>query len=139
MIEFFAYIDDSHELKNPKVVRRYFDQLTPGRWRFRIEKSNKRTLLQNDWFHAILPDILRALRDVGYNEVRTTEDAKAVIKSLFFKRTISNGTDDIELIDGTSETSKEIFTERAEEIIIWAKTYLGIDVAPPGKIVEMFQ
>jgi hypothetical protein len=95
--------------------------------------------LQNQWFHAVLPSIRDALRNAGYNEIRTNEDAKDFVKSLFFSEEISNGIETMRIVRGTSETSKIDFASRAEDIIIWAQTYLGIDIAPPGKQFEVFQ
>lgn len=105
-----------------------------------VSKADKRTLQQNDWLHAVLPDITKALREVaGYNEIRTTEDAKDFLKTMFFKKEISNGVETVAIIQGTSETSKLDFASKAEDIIIWAQTYLGIDIAPPGKQFEFFE
>lgn len=105
-----------------------------------VSKADKRTLLQNDWFHAILPQIKIALREVaGYNEIITEDDAKDFIKSMFFKKELTNGMETVTVIQGTSETSKLDFASKAEDIIIWAQTYLGIDIAPPGKQFEIFE
>lgn len=128
-----------HKIQNPKAIRELFDDITDGRYRIEVTKSNKRSLAQNAWLHAILPDILQGLRDAGYSEIRTTQDAKDVLKSLFFKKTVSNGIEEIPVIEGTSETSKENFIERADEIIRWAQEYLNINVAPPGKQFEFFE
>lgn len=127
------------KIQNPKAIRNLFDDITDGRYKIEVTKSNKRSLQQNAWIHAILPEILQGLRDAGYNEIRTTHEAKDVLKSLFFKKTVTNGIDEIPVIEGTSETSKENFIERADEIIRWAQEYLGINVAPPNKQFEFFE
>lgn len=127
------------KIDNPKTIKKAFDELKDGRYKVDIKKSNKRTLLQNAWFHAILPDIVKGLQDAGYSEVKTTDDAKLVIKALFFKKIITNGIEEISVIEGTSETSKENFIERADEIIRWAQEYLNINVAPPNKQFEFFE
>lgn len=138
MISAFIHIVNS-KIQNPKTVRKLFSDLTDGRYLIEIKKSNKRTLAQNAWLHAILPDIVKALRDAGYSDVRTTDHAKAIIKSLFFKKSVSNGIEEITVIEDTSETSKEIFSERADEIIRWAHEYLNINVAPPNTQFEFFE
>lgn len=132
------HIRDS-KIQNPKTIRRLFDDLTEGRYLVEVKKSNKRTLQQNAWIHAILPDIVKGLQDVGYSEVKTTAQAKDILKTLFFKKVITNGIEEIPVIEGTSETSKEDFISRAEEIIRWAQEYLGINVAPPNKQFEFFE
>ena len=79
-----------------------------------------------------------ALREAGYDDIKTNEDAKDLIKTLFFKKQITNGTETIEVIQGTSKTSKLDFTQKADEIIRWATEYLQIDIAPPEKQLEVF-
>jgi hypothetical protein len=136
--EAFFYINDGGEISNPKVVRKAF-KLNPGRYKLTIEDASKRTLPQNAWFHAVLPYIFRGLRDAGFNEVKDVRDAKAVVKALFFKRTVTNGIDTIEIIEGTSKQSKINFAEKATEIIDWAAQYLGIDIAPPSSQIGIHQ
>lgn len=118
-------------IANKAAVRKLFDQLQDGRYKVEVTDYSQRTLPQNAWFHAVLPDILQGLRDAGYNELRDTDDAKEVIKSLFFKKKFTNGIEEIEIIQGTSKTIKMDFVEKADQIITWAREYLGIDLAPP--------
>ena len=137
--EIYIRINDSKQWNNTKVLWDYLRTLGNGKYKITISKATKRTLAQNDWFHSILPLIRDGLRDAGYNEIRTNEDAKDFVKSLFFSEEISNGIETMKIVRGTSETSKLDFASRAEDIIIWAQTYLGIDVAPPGKQFEFFE
>lgn len=138
MAEFIFHIDESG-LRNKAAFVKQLKQLSTGRYKAKFTRSNVRSLQQNAWLHAVLPDILSGLREAGYNELRNVDDAKLIIKSLFFKKKISNGIDEIEVIEDTSKTSKEVFVERADQIINWAKEYLGIDIAPPLKKFEMFE
>lgn len=122
------------EITNKEAIRKMFEKLKEfkdGRYKLEATDYNKRTLPQNAWFHSVLPDILKGLRDVGYNELRDTDDAKDVVKALFFKKKVSNGVEEIEVIQGTSKTVKMDFVEKADQIITWAREYLGIDIAPP--------
>lgn len=122
------------EITNKEAIRKMFERLKDlkdGRYKLEATDYNKRTLQQNSWFHAVLPDILKGLRDMGYNELRNTDDAKDVVKSLFFKKKVTNGIEEIDIIQGTSQTDKMDFIEKADQIITWAKEYLGIDIAPP--------
>ena len=111
-------------------------ELEDGAYILTIEKHNKRSNQQNRWLHGVLPDILNALREAGYSEVRTPADAKSIVKSLFFKKVYSNGLEDIEVIEGTSEQDKTDFAVKADEIIRWASEYLSIDIAPPNTQLE---
>lgn len=128
------------EVINPTALRKLFDRIAEakcnGKYEVAIKDANKRTVAQNSWFHAVLPDITKGLRDQGFNEVRNEDDAKAIVKSLFFKKVQSNGVEEIPVIEGTSDVNKLPFAEKADQIIMWAKDYLGIDIAPPGKQLE---
>lgn len=138
--EFIIRKTEQDRWQNAVQFWEYMKLLPEGRYKIIVSKSDKRTLAQNDWIHAVLPGIRDALRDVaGYNEIRTTEDAKDFLKSMFFKKEISNGVETVEVIQGTSDMSKLDFASKAEDIIIWANQYLGIDVAPPGKQFEFFE
>lgn len=125
------------QFTNNGKLKEHLALLPDGRYLVTVKSSKVRSLQQNAWFHAILPEILHALRDIGYNDIRTTEDAKDFVKSIFFRKKVSNGIDTVEVIEGTSEQSKLNFAEKAEDIIIWAQTYLGIDIAPPAEQLEM--
>lgn len=132
MAEFLLHkIKDSWQ--NVEKWGQHLASLPDGNYRVTIVAHNKRSLQQNSWFHAVLPDILQGLRDVGYNDIRTENDAKDFVKSMFFRKKVSNGTDEVEIIEGTSDQSKLNFAEKAEDIIVWAATYLNLDIAPPGE------
>lgn len=122
--------------KNQKSYFKHLKDVPIGTYKVTIVSASKRTLQQNAWFHAILPEILQGLRDVGFDEIKTTEDAKDIVKALFFKKTVSNGSETFEVIEGTSKQTKINFAEKAEEIIKWASEYLGIDVAPPNEQLQ---
>lgn len=124
--------------RNIKAYKQHLNDLPPGRYKIIVENEDKRTNQQNKWIHSVLPEIMMALRDAGYSEVKTTEDAKDVIKALFFKKEVTNGSETIEVIQGTSKTSKLDFASKADEIIKWASDYLGIDIAPPETQLEVF-
>lgn len=129
------------KVQNPAALKKLWNEVQErkynGKYIFKMEDANKRTNAQNSWFHAVLPEITKGLRDAGFNEVRNEEDAKAVVKSLFFKKVQSNGVEEIPVIEGTSDVNKLPFAEKADQIIEWAKDYLGIDIAPPGKQLEI--
>jgi len=138
-MEFIIEKQENKLWRNIKAYKQYINDLPQGRYKVVVTQVDQRSLQQNSWIHAILPDLVLALRDAGYSEVKTTEDAKDIVKTLFFKKEITNGTETIEVIQGTSKTSKLDFTTKAGEIIRWASEYLGIDVAPPSEQTEIFK
>lgn len=131
------HISEENKVTNPKAWENFRKELTPGKWLIEAKDASKRTLAQNAWFHAICGDVAKGLRDVGYTEVKTTDDAKAVIKALFFKKSITNGSETIEVIEGTSAQTKMNFAEKADEIINWAAQYLSINISPPSSQTDL--
>lgn len=138
-MEFIIEKQDNKLWRNIKAWKQYLNDLPAGRYKVRIESEDQRTLAQNSWFHAVLPEIQMALFEAGFDDVKTTEDAKDVVKALFFKKEVTNGTETFEVIQGTSKTSKLDFTSKSEEIIKWAAEYLGIQIAPPDKQLQVWE
>jgi hypothetical protein len=131
-VEFFIH-KEGGKFKNIRKMEDYNKSLPDGRYRVVIEPYAKRSLSQNNWIHAVLPDIKQGLRDAGFDDIRTEDDAKDFIKALFFSKEVSNGTETVKVVEGTSKQSKINFAEKADEIIRWAQEYLNINVAPPNE------
>lgn len=124
--------------RNIKAYKQHLNDLPPGRYKIIVENEDKRTGQQNSWFHAVLPEIMIGLRGVGY-DIKNTEEAKDIVKSMFFKKIVTNGVEEIEVIQGTSKTSKLDFASKADEIIEWGREYLNIDISPPDKQLEFYE
>jgi hypothetical protein len=135
-MEFFIHKENG-KFQNIRKMEDYNKSLPDGRYRVVIEPYAKRSLSQNNWIHAVLPDIKQGLRDVGFDDIRTEDDAKNFIKSIFFIKEVSNGTETVKVIEGTSNQSKINFAEKADDIIRWAAEYLNINIAPPDKQLEL--
>lgn len=138
--EFIIRKSENNRYNGHAAFSEYLQSLPEGKYKIIVQKADRRTVAQNDWLHAVIPQIKDALRDVaGYNEIRTNDDAKDFLKSMFFKKEISNGVETVEIIQGTSDTAKLDFASKAEDIIVWAQQYLGIDIAPPNHQFEFFE
>ena len=87
----------------------------------------------------MIPIVFKGLRDAGFDDIRTTEDAKAVIKSLFLKRAIPNVNtgEAIEFIQDTHKLSTVEFMEFIEAVIKWAAEYLNIHIPYPGEQINL--
>lgn len=124
--------------RNIKAYKQYLNDLPPGRYKIIVENEDKRTSQQNKWIHQVLPEIRMALRELGWDDIKTNEDAKDYIRNKFFWKEISNGEEVERVVIGTSKTSKLDFTSKAEDIIKWAAEYLGIDIAPPDTQLSFY-
>lgn len=137
----YFYIRNS-KITNPKVIRQAFDELKDGRYSMEILGENKRSPGQNGYFHGVLvPLVYEGLRDIGWNDIKTKEDAKLVIKTLFLKRKITNpeSGDVIEVIKDTRDLTTGDMTQLIEDVIQWGAEYLGIRIPPPNSQTKLYE
>jgi hypothetical protein len=93
----------SGQITNQAALRKFFASLSDGVYFLKADSRNQRSLNQNNYFHGpVLELILDGLRDMGYSEVKDKTDAKTVLKSLFLRKKITNGVEEIEVIRDTS-------------------------------------
>lgn len=140
MPEFFFHIKDG-QITNPRVVRRYFDELVDGSYKCKIDKGRKRSLMQNAYYHGVVVPLVReGLVNNGFREVKTNEDAHEVMKALFLKRKIKNeeSGDIIEINGSTQKLTTVEFMTYLEEIAQWAASYLGITIPQPNEQLNFY-
>lgn len=134
MPEFFFHIKDG-QITNPRVVRRYFDELVDGSYQCKIEKGKKRSNRQNSFYWAcVLPLVKEGLQYNGFREVKDEEDAHMVMKSMFLKSKVINEVsgDIIEIIKETKKLTTVEFMTYIEEITQWAAEYLTVTIPEPN-------
>lgn len=110
-------------------------ELAPGDYDFVVKKHKKqRSLSQNAYYWAVVvPMVYEGLRAAGYDEVTSEEDAHEVIKPMFFKKVIySEKHDALEKIESSADFSTAEFSEKMEQIAVWAFDFLGITIPPPN-------
>lgn len=124
---------------NKSVVRCAFAGLSNGRYLMELKKSNKRSLNQNAYYHGIVvPMVKDGLKDAGYNDVRTNEDAHEVIKYLFLKKKIANAHGEfVELIGSTARLSTTEFMDLIASVQAWASEYLSIEIPDPNTQLQL--
>lgn len=130
------------EIVNKKAVKEAWASVPPnGKFLMKIEDKSKRSLSQNSYYWAcVVPLVKQGLRDVGYDEIRTNEDAHEVLKYMFLKKQIgSKHTGEvIELTGSTAKLTKEMFSEFLENVWKWSAEYLGVVIPSPGEQVKIF-
>ena len=135
------HIKEDGSIANPKTVRKFFEQHNPGRYSLVSKSANTRSLPQNAYFHGPMLDyVFNGLRDIGFDDVRTKEDAKLVVKYLFLKKQIgSTETGEvIEIIRDTASLTKEEFNLFIEEVQRWAAMFLNVVIPDPGTALQAF-
>lgn len=135
MTEFILYIKDG-EITNKSVVRDRFKSLQDGRYLLSIKSQKKRSLPQNAYYWGIVvPMVKQGLREAGYDEVKTNDDAHEVLKHLFLKKEIRSSVDDNAIIiaGSTAELKTVEFNEFLEAVWKWSAEYLGIEIPSPNQ------
>lgn len=129
------------EIMNKSAVKNMFDALTDGRYVATVENKNKRSLPQNAYLHAVLiPEFRKALNSVGYSEVRTEDQAKLIMKSMFLRETVTNEQtgEVIEFIKDTHNLTREEMGVLIEEVIRFAAENMGYVIPYPGEQLTAF-
>lgn len=132
----------NHQIQNPKVVRQIFDDLTDGRYLVEVSRKNKRTLPQNAYLHAVLiPEFKNALNSVGYDEVRTYEQAKSILKETFLKSHVVNEAtgEALEFTKDTHTLSKVEMMELIEEVIKFCADKMNYQIPFPNEQAKLWQ
>lgn len=140
MAEFILYKSDG-AITNKRVVANAFNDLEDGRYRVTVNSYKKRSLLQNNYYWScMVPMVKDGLRDAGYNEVKTNEDAHEVLKQLFLKRKLLNeiNGDEIVIPGSTAKLTTVEFNLFIDDVIQWAATYLSITIPLPNEPIVMF-
>lgn len=107
-----------------------------GDFLVKFELRKKRSLSQNNYYFAVLPLILKGLHDIGYNDIRDTDDVHYLLKVMFLKRPIVNhSTGEVigEISRSTTELNTQEFSEYIERIAQWCSEYLGFALPLPNQ------
>jgi thioredoxin-related protein len=103
------------------------------------EKKNKRTSPQNRYMHLMFSLIQKGFYDRGYREIKSTEDAKYVMKELFLAYTVENETGGkVKLVRRTRDLNKEQMAEFIDECIQFAAENLDVVIPPPNTQTDLF-
>jgi hypothetical protein len=127
---------------NGTAIRRFFDGLKPGRYELAAKRLNKRSLQQNAYLHAVLiPEFRKALNEVGYNEVKTNEQAKLIMKSMFLTRSMEGapGSKPVHYVQDTHDLTKEEMSTMIEEVIQFAAENLNYIIPYPNEQTALWQ
>lgn len=131
---------ENGQILNKEAVRKMFNELKDGRYKLEASQRNNRSTNQNDYYWLILTDYIQpALYDLGWQEVKTKEDAHEFCKEMFLKVTeINHQTgEERKRIKSTTELSTVEFGVYLEEIWQWAAAYLSISIPSPNESLKL--
>lgn len=140
-LKFYATIENGDlNFLSPDWVSEKMNELKDGQYTVEIQKySGKRSSNQNRYFHGIVvPMVLDGLRNAGFDDVKDNEDAKAVIKILFLKQEITNGTETFTVTRDTHNLSAVEMMTFIDDVVKWASEYLGIFIPAPNSQSKLF-
>lgn len=140
MPEVFVTISNK-EVVNKKDLKKAIVNLADGKYLFKMERKDKRSNQQNRYLHGImLPIVKDALREAGWNNIKTIEDAKDFLKIQFLKYDVVNEkTGEIKVMyRNTSELTKLQFMELVQDVSIWLLDFFNIELPLPGEQTKMF-
>jgi len=124
------------KITNPSTIRKQFDGLKDGTYLVKVAPRKVRSLQQNAYYWEVVCDmVMEGLRDAGYDEVQTPDDAHEVMKAKFLKRYIVNHqTGEMIEKDGSTASLTTIeFSEYIDRVLQWAAEYLGIVIPLPNE------
>jgi hypothetical protein len=121
-------------------LRNFFKLHKDGLYLLTTNSLKKRTLPQNSYMHSIFTMLVEPLRDAGWDNIRTMEDAKEFTKSLFLSVTITNGKtgEAVKRVRHTSELSVEETIVFIDDIKKWASEYLSFYIPDANEQVKIF-
>jgi hypothetical protein len=136
-----VYINSHSGIVNKPALRKFFSDLKEGAYTLTLTEKNKRTHDQNEYYWAVVvPMVLQGLRDAGYSEIKTNNDAHLVLKSLFIKKSIPNHQGEfIEVVGSTKSMTKSEFIDFIESVSQWAAEYLNVEIPAPNSQTKIFQ
>lgn len=138
MKDCIVHISD-RQITNRKAVATFFSDLKDGKYLLSAKNIRKRSNNQNAYLHGVvIPLVFEGLRNNGFDDVRDHEDAKLIIKTLFLKRSVTNGLETIEIVRGTSELTTSEMMEFISEVQKWASEYLNVYIPDPNQQSVMF-
>lgn len=140
MVELIINISNN-KILNMDEFRAASRQLKNGKHLLTVKDLRKRSIHQNAYYWGIIvPMVRKGLYESGYDDVRTNDDAHAILKHLFLKKEVANKqTGEMITMAGSSAIlSIPEFNEFIEMVCRWASEYLGIVIpAPYEPLIEL--
>lgn len=129
-------------IDNIKGIVNLFVGVPDGKYIVERSRYNKRSNQQNRYLHGLLiPELKNALRYAGYDEVRTDEQAKDIMKNMFLKvhTTNINTGEVIEYTKHTSELTKAETNELIDAVIKFCAESLNYPIAYPNEQMNLYE
>jgi hypothetical protein len=137
MIDTFFYIANGL-VTNKDAIKKAFT-LSDGKYRLRISRAGKRSILQNGYYWgAVIPAIQDGLKDLGHELDK--EEIHDWLKGKFnYTEVINKSTGQYEQVPiSTTKLTRTEFCEYIEKIQRFAAEFLNVVIPDPGQSAEIF-
>lgn len=131
----FFDITPEHQIKGEGLFLKSLRGLKSARYRCEIYSTNKRSLSQNAYEHVVFTLAQKGLYDLGYEEIKTMEDAKWFYKKMFLTIvTVNKQTgEQYEVVRRTRDLSKEETSVFIEQIREHQLEWAGVNIPTPDE------
>lgn len=138
-MECIIKISPAGHVINTQSVRQFFNELPQdSTGTLTWKPANVRSLSQNAYYHAVcVPMIKDGLREIGYDEIKTNDQAHSFLKNKFLRQYAHNRNNPEEVLDlgagTTTELTTKMFMDYIAEIQKFAAEFLSITIPDPGQ------
>lgn len=143
-MECIVKIDKGGEIINRNTVRQFFDELPQdSTGTLTWKPANIRSLSQNAYYWSVcVPMVKDGLREMGFDEIRTNDQAHGYLREKFLKQYVHNKNNPEEVIElpgTTTELTTVKFMEYIAEIQKWAAEWLGVVIPDPNSQTQLWE
>jgi len=147
-MKFYATLKEGKfKFESEDFMKQRISELKDGEYTWEVTKYfNQRSNQENKYYWAVVVELVyEGLRDLGYGEIKTRDDAHNAIKSLFFSKVIKpvpkkrkvgrprKHEGEIVVAGSTAKVTTKDFEEKMEEIRRWSAEYLGVSIPEPNE------
>jgi hypothetical protein len=127
------------QITNKSAIRKAFE-LEDGTYLMTIKPKKNRSLPQNKYYWSVMvPMVLEGLKDIGYNEIKTIEDAHEVLKGLFNKKQLVNPDGVVlEVASTTTKLTTLEFSLYIADVQRWAAEFLNVIIPDPNQQLDLY-
>ena len=124
-------------VKDKRILEKV--DLPDGRYFSKFERKDKRTNQQNRYMHLMFSLIQKGFYELGYREVKTTDQAKYIMKEMFLTYEIDNGLGGkMKMVRRTRDLTKEQMAEFIDECIQFAAENLSVVIPYPNEQTKIW-
>lgn len=139
VLDLNGYINDKGEvvIQNKRLLRDWANQFKGKNIKIRIQNGKKRSLPQNDYYHAVVVEEVRlGFLNVGY--VMNHDQTHEWLKEKFNPVSVENKRGVmIEMPGSTTDMTTSSFSDYIERIAQFATEFLGVVIPPATAKLEM--